>query len=163
MTQRVLHLRRIFHALWQQPWHSRWLSLQIFILLPLVSVMLRLIGFRRSYGVLAKSAPAPSRADDWKILQPLTDALLVALLVERVANNAPYTAVCLSRSLVLWWLLRRQGIVSTLRIGVRNDSCRFEAHAWVEYDGFVLNDTPTIQDSFAPFDASILASLESRA
>ncbi len=142
-------------------WRSRWLTLQIFVLLPLIVVILKLIGFKPLYGLLAILAPIPSGANVWRSSNSLTDALLVGRLVVKVANNLPYTAVCLPRSLVLWWVLRRKGIGSTLRIGVRKVSNRFEAHAWVEFDGVVINDSPNIQKSFAPFDSSIFTSLES--
>jgi len=36
---------------------------------------------------------------------------------------------CLEISLALWWLLARQSIASDLRVGVRKDEEKFEAHA----------------------------------
>jgi hypothetical protein len=55
---------------------------------------------------------------------------------------------CLHRSLTLWWLLRRQGVASELRIGVRKEQGRFEAHAWVERAGVALNDRADIGQDF---------------
>lgn len=62
---------------------------------------------------------------------------------------------CLKKSLVLWYLLRCQGIVSELRIGVRREQGEFQAHAWVEYQGIVLNDTPNVRQHFAMFEHPI--------
>jgi len=50
-------------------------------------------------------------------------------------------ATCLTQALVLHILLRREGLQSTLHIGVRKDSGHFEAHAWVEsQDRVVIGD-----------------------
>lgn len=45
---------------------------------------------------------------------------------------------CLVRSLALFSMLRRSGIAAQFVIGVRSQP--FAAHAWVQYDGIVLND-----------------------
>jgi Transglutaminase-like superfamily len=65
---------------------------------------------------------------------------------------------CLKVSLAFWWLLARQGIASDLRVGVRKDGAKFEAHAWVECVGVALHDPGTKHPHYAAFDAA-LASL----
>jgi hypothetical protein len=70
-----------------------------------------------------------------------------------VGYNSVWTN-CLKQSLVLWILLRSQGITSVLRIGVRKESEKFFAHAWVEYAGIVLNDTDDVHQRFQAFDRS---------
>jgi hypothetical protein len=72
--------------------------------------------------------------------------------------NLPW-ANCLKKSLVLWWLLRRQGIEGDLQIGVRHEQDKFEAHAWVEYEGVVLNDTQDVRSRFAMFERPIEVTL----
>jgi hypothetical protein len=79
----------------------------------------------------------------------------MARLVDAAARRGPYSATCLPRSLTLWWLLRRRGIDSYLRIGVRKAAGRIEAHAWVELRGLVLNDQGDVSQRFAPFDRPI--------
>ena len=73
-------------------------------------------------------------------------------MVRLAANHGAYRANCLKQSLVIWWLLQRYGIESTLRIGVRKEAAVLEAHAWVECFGQPLNDGPDIQQRFFPFD-----------
>jgi hypothetical protein len=65
---------------------------------------------------------------------------------------------CLKVSLALWWLLARQGIASDLRVGVRKDGEKLEAHAWVECGGVALNEPESPHQHFAAFGAA-LASL----
>jgi hypothetical protein len=50
----------------------------------------------------------------------------------------PGRALCLEQSLTLYYLLRRQGIGARYHQGVRSHP--FEAHAWVEFRGEVIND-----------------------
>ena len=61
-----------------------------------------------------------------------------------------FSADCLEESLALWWLLRRNGIDPDFRIGVRTITGRFESHAWVEYQGMVLNDMDRISIIYTP-------------
>ena len=60
---------------------------------------------------------------------------------------------CLVESLALWYLLQEQSIPAQLRIGVRKLSDKFEAHAWVEYDGVALNQVDEAHQHYAAFDA----------
>jgi hypothetical protein len=47
--------------------------------------------------------------------------------------------------------MRRGGHSGTLRFGARREHGVFEAHAWVEYRGVVLNDTPDVAERFVVF------------
>jgi hypothetical protein len=59
----------------------------------------------------------------------------------RSASRYVPRATCLTQALVLHILLRREGLQSTIRIGVRKDAGHFEAHAWVEsQDRIVIGD-----------------------
>ena len=66
-------------------------------------------------------------------------------------RHTPFRATCLSRSLLLGWLLRRRGVASDLRIGVRLTNGVLDAHAWVECSGVPVNDRPDIAAQFALF------------
>jgi hypothetical protein len=61
----------------------------------------------------------------------------------------PGRAMCLEQSLVLYHLLRRQGVPVRYRQGVQPHP--FTAHAWVEYDGEPLNDVAEHVRQFAAF------------
>ncbi len=68
-----------------------------------------------------------------------------------IASRYPFRwALCLPRSQALLWRLRSAGIDAALRVGVRKDGSQMSAHAWVEYDGVVLNDRQDIPEHFAP-------------
>lgn len=82
------------------------------------------------------------------------DIVTIADLVNMAARSGIWWATCLERSLLLQAFLRHRLIDSDLRIGVNLMEGRFEAHAWVEYDGIVLNDRQDIADSFAVFEGN---------
>ncbi len=74
--------------------------------------------------------------------------------VNAVARHPIPWARCLQRSLALCLWLEREGFQPELRIGVRMEGVDLEAHAWVEYCGEVLNDTPDVSKEFAPLTGS---------
>jgi hypothetical protein len=67
-----------------------------------------------------------------------------------VKHYSVFPGNCLSQSLTLSWLLRRRGLEPTLRLGVRLLEQKLDAHAWVVYDGRVLNDTQDVAERFTP-------------
>lgn len=79
------------------------------------------------------------------------DVLALAEAVNIAARHTPFHATCLTRSLLLCWLLRRRGVSSELRIGVNLSAGMLRAHAWVECAGQPVNDRADIADEFRPF------------
>ena len=119
-------------------------------LIPWMAAKLRLTGLQRlraKHKDIATTAPPtldPAVAKD--------RALHLALLVGIAARNGPFRGTCLSRSFALLQLLHREGITADLRLGVRKEA-QLEAHAWVEYEGHPLNDTPDVATRYAPSPA----------
>ena len=74
------------------------------------------------------------------------------VIVQLASRFNFFWASCLRRSLVLWFLLRRQGIESQLRIGVKREEGQFAAHAWVEWNNIPLNDSVTVRQEFTMFE-----------
>jgi hypothetical protein len=71
---------------------------------------------------------------------------------------------CLEQSLVLWYLLQRQRIPARFRIGVRTVAGKFEAHAWVEYEGTPLNQSEEeLHQHYAAFEGEFSDLLEESA
>lgn len=128
----------------------RRLFLQAWALLPLVWVALRVRGFQRVHAAIDRVSPGSSRP----ATDPTTDAVEA---IHLAARYAPIPVNCLLRSLVLVLLLRRRGVKAELRFGVRRQNGRFEAHAWVERAGDVLNDDPDVARHYRPFREPIPA------
>lgn len=83
-----------------------------------------------------------------------------ALALAAAIKYGPWRPRCLLRSLTLARCLGRRGILCSLRIGVPVEQAGpgpaaapdFSAHAWVEYDGVVLNDREDIAGEYTAFD-----------
>ncbi len=58
--------------------------------------------------------------------------------------------LCLQRSAATVCLLRRYGVKAQLVIATRH--IPFQAHAWVEVEGEVVNDKPDVQQTYAVLD-----------
>jgi hypothetical protein len=128
------------------------LFLRAMVLLPLVAVSLRWRGFRATQAALqrflSKSNPEPNAAFANK------HAAVTAQMVNAADRHGFVHPSCLAKSLTLWWLLRRQGIPSHLRIGIRKEKEKFEAHAWVECDGAALNGADEQHHHYSAFDGA---------
>ena len=142
-------LRR-FSALQRE---SRGIFLRASVLLPVISLSLRLRGFRKTQTFLQKFLLTPENSAD---LSSPHRADVAARMVRAAVRHAGFGhPTCLEESLALWWLLGRRGIASELRIGVRKHNERFEAHAWVERDGAALNEPEALHEHYAAFDAAL--------
>lgn len=123
--------------------------------LVVTAMALRLRGYRRWHEFLARHA-APQQAPPDGAAGRQGIAAQASRLVAAAARRLPLPRNCLRESMVLWWLLLRKGIRSELRFGGRRVQERFEAHAWVEFEGCVLNDTDDVARRFLPFQPADL-------
>ena len=117
--------------------------------LPLFWLGLRVLGLPRFQVWLLKTPPQSTRALTLPDIQALGEAVNIA------AQYTPVLATCLTRSLLLGWMLHRRGIHSDLRIGVRLIQGALDAHAWVECDGLPVNERPDVACDFEPFDTIV--------
>lgn len=81
-------------------------------------------------------------------------AAMTARMVHAAVRHGLQQPSCLEESLVLWYLLGRDGIASQLRIGIRKKDGKFGAHAWVERNSQALNQPDAEHHHYAAFDAS---------
>ena len=77
-------------------------------------------------------------------------AARLARLVESASRHHLRPMTCLTRSLALQALLRRQGIEADLRIGVRREDGLLHAHAWVEHAGVPVGEREDVDRTFLP-------------
>lgn len=117
------------------------------LLLPGVAVGTRLFGLKRCQTFLLNHSGASNK------FAPQTQenqAKSTARLVRAAAMHGLRKGNCLQQSLCLWWLLNRQGIKTQLRIGMQQEQNQIKGHAWVEYEGAVLNDEPDVPNRYTP-------------
>jgi len=123
--------------------------------LALVTCGLRTCGFARLHRWLARTSEGRRLPAGEALPAARIDARALGL----AARNLPLRALCLERSLALWWLARRRGADAALRIGVRRTGGGIEAHAWVEVGGVVVGDEPDVASRYLPFDGDVSAIL----
>jgi hypothetical protein len=131
---------------------ARKVFLRATVLLPLVAVSLRWRGFRATQAALQRFLANTNPEHDPALLSK--DAAVTAHMVNAADQYGLVHPSCLAKSLTIWWLLGRQGITSHLRIGIRKEGEKFEAHAWVEREGTALNEPDEHHHHYAAFDAA---------
>jgi transglutaminase superfamily protein len=120
-------------------WSERGLILEAAVLIAALRLALCVCAVRQVQRVLAATLRSSGGSDTASDVDRQR-ATHVSRLVDMAARHTVKNT-CLHRSLALWWLLGRRGLASQIRIGTRRRHGRFEAHAWVERGGMVVNDS----------------------
>jgi len=121
MTSALRKLRNLSRSDWGVLLDCAWV-------IPAVELNIRWRAPRRWLPAVSDSTPPPA--------SPASSAAAdrVAHLVDAVYRRLPFEPTCLTRSLVLYRLLRARGIPCQLRIGLRKNQAALEGHAWTETD-----------------------------
>jgi hypothetical protein len=118
--------------------------MQAAVLLPTVRLALHFISVSRLKDFGSKAIHDPRSTQ----LPPRVTARMVRV----AASRGLYRFKCLDQSLVLRWLLRRQGIDARIVFGARKEDGQIEAHAWVECQGIAVNEDGDVCRYFPPFE-----------
>ena len=113
--------------------------------MPIFWLGLRVLGLPRFQAWLERTRKPICPAITLPEIQALGEVVNIA------ARHTLGSRTCLTRSLLLGWLLQRRGVQSELRIGVRFTQGALDAHAWVECEGVPVNDRPDVNKQFASF------------
>jgi hypothetical protein len=115
-----------------------------------ISVSLRVKGFNTTRNVLRRKL---SRHEIGNVRAESIQEIVqrTCRMVRAAAHYAVPHASCLAQSMALWYLFGKANIRVNLRIGGRKIAEKFEAHAWVEYNGSPLNDSPEVHQHYAAF------------
>jgi hypothetical protein len=128
---------------------------RVAVLLPAISLSLKMRGFRTTQQALQNFSVSREREKRSGQRAPEGERVKLAVrMVSAAARHGLGRSSCLERSLALWWLLRQEGIASSVRIGARKTDGRFEAHAWVEHEGVALNEPQQEHRHYSTFDAA---------
>lgn len=103
------------------------------------------------------------RRKDSRIVPDPARVILEALRLQQIVRTSlGLGGTCLMRSLVLKAVLRRRGVDTELRIGVRKQGTVAEGHAWLEFNGAPVNDAKALTETYVVFEgASMLDSWRS--
>jgi hypothetical protein len=144
--------RRLRRFLALRPTERR-LFIGTWLILPIIDLMLRGLGLRRTQRILGRSAALFSRGQAQAAGPAAVAAAEAKAAIIAIAGRyALANGTCLRQALLLWWLLKRRDQAAELRIGVRTEN-GFAAHAWVELDGKPLGQTPEQRNRFVRMQA----------
>lgn len=141
----IIKLIRKLNSFLNLSFKEQSLLIQALILLPLVHLSLKLKGMKYTQAILTRLSSSVDNKNEKK--ENLYIVIITAKMV-KIASKYQICATCLRRSLVLWFLLKKQGINSKLCIGVRQEKGQFEAHAWVEFKGIPINENENLKEMF---------------
>jgi hypothetical protein len=133
---------------------ERGVVLEAAVGLPIAWLALRLLGFRVCKGAFDKPRVGALRNPHFSEAGALDGARRIAHLAAVTSSNLFFRASCLEQSQVLCRILRRRGMNADLRIGARKEANRFEAHAWLELNGNVIEGGGAEHLHFFPFERS---------
>jgi hypothetical protein len=120
------------------------------LLLPVVQAALLVMRYSRLRRMIEKLTPLKPGAMPVPEAGHIQRGREISRIVTIAAKHGPYRATCLRRSVLVWWFLRREGIPGKVCFGARLSDSRLEAHAWVEYNGIIINDSPDIRARYRP-------------
>ena len=133
---------------------ARRLFFRAVALLPLIGMSLHARGYKKTQAWLLSRLqdqnPPKSAANTHLELVEKT-----CRMVRAAEHHGLIRCTCLEESLALWYLLGQQSVTCQLRIGVRKQTGKFEAHAWVEYEGEALNQSEELHQHYAAFESEI--------
>lgn len=111
-----------------------WLMASVQVMIPLVALMVKIAGIERTARWLIDDITLnyPSENNNLK------NAMRLFQAQRKAVANSFWRGNCLSRSLVLHWLLHRNGVNSEFCLGVLTQPS-FKAHAWITFQGRPLN------------------------
>lgn len=136
---------------WQQ--HKRWHFYRCAVLANLLHIALMLLGFRRLMQLLqpiGSTTPPTATLKNEEEARTLKKA--VNPIFKRIRKSRYLWSNCLSSSILLYLLLKREGLPTQLIIGTKKENSIFKAHAWVEYNHFPLNENKRIRAHYHVFE-----------
>ena len=122
-------------------------KLRIYILSFVFHVAIKLVGFGKLKNFLEyfiKERVVNISVDEAQLLRDHTRRIF-----NKIRKSKKYLGNCLSTTLVLWFILQRQGVFSKIVIGVKKQSTLLKAHAWLEIEGVPLNARLSICNNYA--------------
>jgi hypothetical protein len=93
-----------------------------------------------------------SMVKSWKVTGQANENTIdrVCTAVNYACVFYPKQALCLQRSFITTYLLRKNGVPAEMVLGAQK--LPFKAHAWVEVDGRAINERSDVQATYAIWD-----------
>lgn len=119
------------------------LFLEALVALFIYDIIAKCCHFKAIYMCVKKWKVAP-KAGDQEALNRVCSAVNLA------CAWYPKRALCLQRTFVTTYLLRRNGVPAQMVLGAQK--LPFKAHAWVEVNGQAINERSNVRATYAIWD-----------
>jgi Transglutaminase-like superfamily len=119
------------------------LFLRALFMLFAYDILSLLCGFQTLYSMV-KSWKVTGQAADSDVIDRVCTAVNYACIWY------PKQALCLQRSFVTTYLIRKHGVSANMVLGAQK--LPFKAHAWVEVEGQAVNERSNVQATYAVWD-----------
>jgi len=122
-------MRQRLRNFWVRPWSDKWLFFRAYWLLGVARLAILTLAFKRLAGYFGEHhAETPRELTE----SQLETTKRVSWAVQRASRFTPWKSNCFPQAITAQYLLRRQGIPSTLYLGcLVDDADTMKAHAWV--------------------------------
>lgn len=138
-----------FYTYWTE--NRKWLFVKYILIATIFHILLRLLGFSKLLRLLKKNF----KFTDNYSLQSMEEVKLlkkeVNPIFKKIRKSKYIWSNCLSSSILLWLVLKKQGLETVLVIGSKKEREKFKAHAWVEYNNIPLNENKKIRTKYTIF------------
>lgn len=124
--------------------------LYVQLMIPLVELSLRCFGIKNTVRLFIKNKSETTIRN-----ATLADAKRMVRVLKSGVGTAPIKGNCLSRSIVLYKLLKNNKIPAEFCIGVRTKP-KFKAHAWIEFEDHPLNAGKKVKVNYSLVNDLIL-------
>lgn len=121
----------------------KWLILKALLLLLYVAVKLRISHFEEVWDWLCSASVTSNSYTRRESLEEIGSVLNA---VSTASRFSVFHVRCLEQSMVVYRLLKQRGLQVSICVGVQKHP--FCAHAWVEHDGRVINDSQQVKDKY---------------
>ena len=124
-----------------------------FLLSSVLHIFLLVLGYKTLMKVLSVFL---KKSNTLYYLENIEEVRKVKMLVNPIfkrIKRSKYTwSNCFSSSIVLWFVLKKEGLAPSIIIGTKKEEDMFKAHAWVELNQFPVNENYKISKSYSTFD-----------
>lgn len=141
-----------FRTFLSLPGRHKVIFLKIALIVPLVEIGVKTLKFKRTFNILRSLASRKSK-------HPENEQNLVYSHIDQayIYHKQFFSfGNCLARCLTIWFLLKREGIETEIKFGMKKETEKLLAHSWIEYEGQALIRKSEIDENYIPFSESIL-------
>ena len=143
MKPRFKQIRRLSYP-------NKWLFLKGLFLAIFLRVCFKISNFKRTLAFLSRF-----KSGKTVVQNEGNEVKRYHHLITLTYGFGPWIVNCLSVCTAYWWLLKRRGISTDLKFGMKKEDEKLLAHAWLEYDGKSFTEEE-IEEEYTAFKEPIL-------